>query len=583
MRGLVLGQLRQVHQHRIRRAEHDSTRQRRRAGIAGRQIVGCPVLADRLDPARLGVGDGDEPQIDQPPVMLQPDRVGRVEREARGRQSERRRLASHPCLHQGTAAAPLGLLGRHRHREGLGGDAGRVHRDAPRLDEGRVVILIRPRDLPFQGLRQFGLLAARQFQHVALAGGDQIVVDEGGDRGPAAHDEADHALGLNGVEAEVARQRGDRGARAFERGDGVALDRAPESGDVDPRLGQPGAQAEVPDECGERRRAQPSGQPVPEPPVRPVRPDVGQRREERVRPRVPCPGGAFRHMHHARAVDRGQRVVGRGAPPEIGRLEIRALDRVVPPAAREMRREALGRFRVEEHVGLVGPPVDGGTAQLGEPDRLRLRYPCGGRPAFHPARAVVVRVRPPGAQILVAEDPWLAGGAIRDGRPNLRGAIRRAGIEPVEAFAARDVRLQIGAVIDRGPALGPVEMLEPVAPVRQRHVVVDPDEIDLRIGPERVEVEEHVARAVARLVPEIFAPVRSIANRRAGPEDRADIGKQVAKGLHRRIGGCARADRRQPRHLGADQESIDPARRRAEMGVVQHHAPQTPVAGGPGP
>jgi hypothetical protein len=37
-------------------------------------------------------------------------------------------------------------------------------------------------------------------------------------------------------------------------------------------------------------------------------------------------------------------------------------------------------------------------------------------------------------------------------------------------------------------------MLEPVAPVRQRHVVVDPDEIDLRIGPERVEVEEHVAR-----------------------------------------------------------------------------------------
>ena len=42
---------------------------------------------------------------------------------------------------------------------------------------------------------------------------------------------------------------------------------------------------------------------------------------------------------------------------------------------------------------------------------------------------------------------------------------------------------------------------------------------------------------------------------------------------------CARADRRQPRHLGADQERIDPARRRAEMGVVQHHAAQTPVAG----
>jgi hypothetical protein len=41
----------------------------------------------------------------------------------------------------------------------------------------------------------------------------------------------------------------------------------------------------------------------------------------------------------------------------------------------------------------------------------------------------------------------------------------------------------------------------------------------------------------------------------------------------------ARADRGQPRHLGADQERIDPARRRAEMGVVQHHAAQAPVAG----
>ena len=303
MRGLVLGQLRQVHQHRIRRAEHDGPRQRRRAGIAGRQVVGRAVLADRLDAARLGVGDGDEPQIDQPPVMREPDRVGRIEREARGRQTERRRLAPHPRLHQRAAAAPLGFLGRHRHREGLGGDARRVHGDAPRLDEGRVVILVGARDLPFQRLRQFGLLAARQFQHVALAGGHQIVGREGGDGGPAAHDEADHALGLHRVEAEMARQRGDRGARAFQRRDGVALDRAPEAGDVDPGLGQPGAQAEVPDERRQRHRAEPPGQPVPQPPVRAVRPDVGQRREERIGPRVPGPGGAFGHMHHAAAVD----------------------------------------------------------------------------------------------------------------------------------------------------------------------------------------------------------------------------------------------------------------------------------------
>ena len=303
MRGLVLGQLRQVHQHRIRRAEHDGPRQRRRAGIAGRQVVGRAVLAHRLDAARLGVGDGDEPQIDQPPVMREPDRVGRIEREARGRQTERRRLAAHPRLHQRAAAAALGLLGRHRHREGLGGDPGRVHGDAPRLDEGGVVILVGAGDLPFQRLRQFGLLAARQFQHVALAGGHQIVGREGGDGRPAAHDEADHALGLHGVEAEVARQRGDRGARAFERRDGVALDRAPEAGDVDPGLGQPGAQAEVPDERRQRHRAEPSGQPVaraassPRPSRRrsaPGRTDRAARPRSRRRIRAHAPSGRRR-------------------------------------------------------------------------------------------------------------------------------------------------------------------------------------------------------------------------------------------------------------------------------------------------
>ena len=103
--------------------------------------------------ARLGVGDGDEPQIDQPPVMGEPDRIGRIERQARRRQTERRRLAPHPRLHQRAAAAAFGLLGRDRHREGLGRDPRRVHRDAPRLDEGRVVILVGAGDLGWVDLQ----------------------------------------------------------------------------------------------------------------------------------------------------------------------------------------------------------------------------------------------------------------------------------------------------------------------------------------------------------------------------------------------------------------------------------------------
>jgi hypothetical protein len=62
----------------------------------------------------------------------------------------------------------------------------------------------------FHSLRQLGLLGARQFTYVALAGCEQIVGADASDSDPAAHDEADHPLGLDAVEAEVAGERGDR-------------------------------------------------------------------------------------------------------------------------------------------------------------------------------------------------------------------------------------------------------------------------------------------------------------------------------------------------------------------------------------
>ena len=172
------------------------------------------------------------------------------------------------------------------------------------------------------------------------------------------------------------------------------------------------------------------------------------------------------HMHHAGAVDRGHRVVRRDAPPEIRRLKIGALDRVIAPAPRKMRRETLRRIRVEEHVRLVRPTVDGRTAEIGEPDRLGLRRPCRRRRALDPVRAVVVRVRPPGAQILVAGDPRLGGSAVRDGGPHLGGAIRRRCIKPVEPLAARDVCLPVGPVVDRGPmrSASPSEFVEESSP-----------------------------------------------------------------------------------------------------------------------
>jgi hypothetical protein len=147
--------------------------------------VGLPILTDRFDPARLCVGDGDEPQRNLPPVMFQRHDISRIERQPRGRQAECSCLPPGPGFHQRAAAAPFSFLGRYRHREGLGGDPGRVHRDAPGLDEGGVVILVGAGDLPFSGLRQFGLLAARELDNVPFTTGDQIVGSEGDREDPS--------------------------------------------------------------------------------------------------------------------------------------------------------------------------------------------------------------------------------------------------------------------------------------------------------------------------------------------------------------------------------------------------------------
>lgn len=140
---------------------------------------------------------------------------------------------------------------------------------------------------------------------------------EGDDGRPAAHYEANHAFAFDHIEAEMPGQRGDRGARAFERGDGIALDRTPESCDIDAGVRQPGAAAKVTDKGSERDRAQPPGQPMPETPVRAIGPDIAQRRKEGIGPGIPSPGGAFRNLDHAACIFRRDGIVRGCAPEEI--------------------------------------------------------------------------------------------------------------------------------------------------------------------------------------------------------------------------------------------------------------------------
>ena len=164
-----------------------------------------------------------------------------------------------------------------------------------------------------------------------------------------------------------------------------------------------------------------------------------------------------------------------------------------------------------------------------------------------------MRVLPPSAQILEAEDPWFGRRTIGDRRPGLLRSIKGVGVEPVETLAAGDVRLQVGLVVNRRSKCC-IGMIEPVAPIRQRHVVIDADEVDVGVRPERVEVEEDIARPIVGMVTEVFRPVGGIADLGLSAEDGARIGSKGFERGHRRIGAGARPNGGQTGHFRTDQE-----------------------------
>ena len=479
-------------------APHPARRTPRRAsvtprqGIAGRQMSVARSLTDP-HAARLGVGDGDEPNRPAAPSCLQP--IASAGSSAR-REGGRRKAASpaHPRLHQRAAAAALGLPGRHRHRKALGRDPRRVHGDAPCLDEGRVVVLVGAGGVHFNACGSSVSWARRTVMSAPSPSSTRSSAVQW--RDPAAA--PDDAEDLARIEAlEVPRQRLERAPRRGDPADQIAVDCAVEVRD-DACLGAiVGEQLRHQRRRGQRAKA--AVQPMTGLPVRrhrPTRRSGAGRQETAARPR----STVDRLMiDHAAAVERRNRV---GGFVEIGVAAQRQSRRETPAGsrssrrpAREMRHDALRRLRIEEDVRLVGAPVDRRAAELGEPDRLRLRHPRGRRRRLDAARPVVMRVRPPAAEVLVAEHPRLAVAPSVIGVRDLRVAVGGAGVVPVEALAAGDVGLQVGAVVDRGPALGRVDMVDAVAPVGERHVVVDADEVDVGVGPERVEVEDRRRRS----------------------------------------------------------------------------------------
>ena len=133
-------------------------------------------------------------------------------------------------------------------------------------------------------------------------------------------------------------------------------------------------------------------------------------------------------------------------------------------------------------------------------------------------------VGPPVAKVLGSPNPRLAL-AIGDRRADLRGAGLGRVVIPIVEFTTHNVGTQVIEVANIAPV--GVEVIQPIAPIRERQIVINPDEIDVRIGPERVEVKNLIRRA-RRLHPVIFGPVGGIGDFGVG-QDRFDLRRKLAQ------------------------------------------------------
>ena len=166
-------------------------------------------------------------------------------------------------------------------------------------------------------------------------------------------------------------------------------------------------------------------------------------------------------------------------------------------------------------------------------------------------------------------------GAIGDRAAQLGLGFQIAGVIPIIALTALDVRLQVTQVID--VLKRRIGMIITRPPIGQRHIVINPDEIDVLIGPQRVQMEQNIARPILRVIAEIFAPICGIGDVDIRPQNSTHIGGQLNHRLNRWKRTGVIADRGDPAHFRPDAKRIDPACGLAQMGIVQHEPPVPPV------
>ena len=489
---------RQVQEDRPHRPRRDMRLPAQLTGDIRRRAIDPRLDPHRLDQRGTGPLDPvDAPAVPRPRAIRQPHDIARSQIGPRRRQREPRRLLRDLRLDQpaGRNCVPLARRQHHRHvavrhREDLSVRQSRL--GGARTIVGTRLDMAQPHPAHHLGRRRTGDL-----EPADLLGHGKLVFCQHRIHPPVAHDEAQHAVPLHRVEPMRKHQRLQGRPPAFGPADGIAAHDPMQAAHVESR--DPGSFTDVAHHIRQRHRAGSAVQPMPPLPGRPVRPEIAPRRKGRVGPRVPCPDMGARQLDHPPAILHG-RIVRRIGPIRGHRLDTGRLDRVVPPPVREPGQHRLAAHGIQELVRLVRPLVERRAAVFREPDRLRPRHPGRriGRPlAILPP--VVMPARPPALQVLVAPDPRLAL-PVRNGRADLRQPMLVAGVVPVIALAAADIGAQVIDIVDVAPMR--VEVRLALAPVRQRHVVVDADEIDVLVAPQRVQVEHRLAPA--RMMAEIL-------------------------------------------------------------------------------
>ena len=535
-----------------------------------------PPVKRRIDAHRLGDLERGLFHPVHPPktsLPLQRDQVARADPLPRRRHRQAQPVPRQPRLAKPAFGhgAPLATGQRQRHiaaRHGMGGLV-RHHR----LLGHRRVIGIRLHESQPHPTRLLGLRRAGELRlPVGFALGDNFVRRDPMDHRIPAHDKAQDAVPLHRVEPMGQHQRLQHCPRIRDLVHDIAAHTPDQARHVDPL--QTGPRANLGHHIGQRLHRQPAIDPVSAMEVHPVRPKRSVVGKERKRPRIPCPDKGVAHIHHRPAVMRRHGIVLRHAPVPCHRLQIPDLDQIIARAIRIGRQPAFRTAQIHKPVWRIGSLVHGGTAQLGEPDRLRHRHPIRRLTGPNATYALVMLMFPPAANILVAPDPVFAMRPVHDLRPPLRRLRLGSGVVPVIPLPPRDIRGQVIGVVDTAPRR--IRMILAVPPVRQRHVIVDPDEIDIVICPERIEVKEHIPRPVLRMVAEIFRPIGGIADLDLGPENRTNLRRQRAQLRHRRKAVASPPQRGQPAHLRPDAKGVNTPRRRAKRRVMQDEPPEPP-------